>query len=71
MELQRIYVVSERHGTGIGSILMKECIKIAKENQMEVLWLGVWELNTKAIAFYEKFGFHRVGAHVFLLGEDP
>jgi ribosomal protein S18 acetylase RimI-like enzyme len=36
----------------------------------DVAWLGVWERNTKAIAFYKKFGFHEVGEHVFPLGTD-
>jgi ribosomal protein S18 acetylase RimI-like enzyme len=36
-----------------------------------VVWLGVWERNPKAIAFYKKFGFREVGAHVFPLGSDP
>jgi ribosomal protein S18 acetylase RimI-like enzyme len=35
------------------------------------MWLGVWEHNPRAIAFYHKHGFVDVGDHVFLLGEDP
>ena len=34
------------------------------------LWLGVWERNPRAIAFYRKRGFIEVGAHVFRLGDD-
>jgi RimJ/RimL family protein N-acetyltransferase len=36
-----------------------------------VVWLGVWERNPRAIAFYKKFGFLEVGVHVFPLGFDP
>ena len=36
----------------------------------DVLWLGVWECNPRAITCYKKFGFHEVGAHVFQLGKS-
>jgi ribosomal protein S18 acetylase RimI-like enzyme len=36
----------------------------------DVLWLGVWERNPRAIAFYLRKGFERVGEHRFLLGSD-
>jgi ribosomal protein S18 acetylase RimI-like enzyme len=35
------------------------------------VWLGVWENNPRALAFYQKFGFNKVGHHVFQLGNDP
>jgi len=34
------------------------------------MWMGVWERNTRAIAFYTKWGFVDVGEHVFPLGSD-
>ena len=34
------------------------------------LWLGVWEHNLRAIAFYRKCGFVQCGAQPFLLGTD-
>ena len=33
-------------------------------------WLGVWERNPRAIAFYGKSGFIEVGSHVFMDGSD-
>jgi len=30
----------------------------------------VWERNPRAVAFYAKFGFARVGEHGFVLGAD-
>ena len=50
---------------------MDECFKIAQENKCDVMWLGVWEYNPRAIRFYEKHGFVEVGSHVFQLGKDP
>jgi GNAT superfamily N-acetyltransferase len=34
-------------------------------------WLGVWERNPRANAFYRKVGFTDVGSHVFMVGTDP
>jgi ribosomal protein S18 acetylase RimI-like enzyme len=34
------------------------------------LWLGVWERNPRAIAFYRKCGFTEVGTQTFVLGTD-
>ena len=35
------------------------------------MWLGVWERNARALAFYRKAGFVEVGNHVFMVGSDP
>jgi len=35
------------------------------------LWLGVWERNDRAQAFYRKCGFTHAGDHIFLFGTDP
>ena len=34
------------------------------------MWLGVWEENHRANAFYRKHGYAEVGEHVFMLGAD-
>src|SRR6476659_6640628 len=70
MELQRIYTIHEYIGKGVGAELMKEAIREAKERGFNCLWLGVWERNERAIKFYEKWGFKRVGGNIFVLGED-
>ncbi len=41
------------------------------EQGAKTLWLGVWERNDRAHAFYEKCGFADVGEHIFLFGTDP
>ena len=71
IEIVRIYALREQIGKGIGSLLMKEALEFARRKKFSVIWLGVWEHNTRAIAFYEKWGFRRYGQHVFLLGDDP
>ncbi len=70
-EIQRMYVASDWHGKGVAQGLMDTCIEEIKARGSDVVWLGVWERNARAIAFYKKFGFVERGDHVFLLGRDP
>jgi len=71
IELVRLYVSQESLGSGVGAVLMKACINEAKQRGYETLWLGVWEHNHRARAFYRKWNFHEVGTHIFQLGDDP
>jgi ribosomal protein S18 acetylase RimI-like enzyme len=70
IEIARIYALQSSIGKGVGSALMQECIDIAREKQHHTLWLGVWEHNQRAIAFYTKWGFKKFSEHDFILGND-
>lgn len=35
-----------------------------------LVWLGVWEFNPRAIKFYTRYEFKKVGVHPFVLGND-
>jgi diamine N-acetyltransferase len=70
-EIQRLYVVSDCHGKGVARGLMDASLAEMTGRRSDVVWLGVWEQNPRAIAFYRKFGFVEVGAHVFSMGNDP
>jgi diamine N-acetyltransferase len=70
IEIARIYSINTYLGTGVGQQMMRQCIFIAKELKKEIIWLGVWEKNPRAIAFYTKWGFEKFGGHDFLLGDD-
>lgn len=70
-EIQRLYVVKAWHGKGVAQDLMAECMALAQAAGADQVWLGVWEHNPRAIAFYEKWGFSAVGDHVFRVGSDP
>lgn len=70
MELQRFYVDGLWHGRGLAQQLMDAVILEAQSQGADTLWLGVWEMNPRAIRFYEKQGFTDVGFHEFLLGRD-
>lgn len=56
-----IVVRKDYWGQGIGSLLMTELIKYAKENGIEILNLDVRSDNVNAIHLYEKFGFRHIG----------
>lgn len=71
IEIQRFYVQADAHGQGVARSLMEHLLARAGQLAADVLWLGVWERNPRAIAFYRKWGFEVVGEHVFLLGDDP
>lgn len=70
VELHRFYVASRWHGTGAAHMLMSAVRVEARETGATHLWLGVWEHNPRAIAFYTKCGFQHVGETVFLVGPD-
>jgi ribosomal protein S18 acetylase RimI-like enzyme len=71
IELWRLYVSREWHGRGIAKPLMDRVKAAAVEQGAKTLWLGVWERNARAHAFYEKCGFTDAGEHLFLFGTDP
>ena len=70
VELKRLYVDPRHHRRGIGKRLLDEGIARARAAGARTLWLGVWERNFTAQAFYTREGFVRVGDHPFVLGSD-
>jgi ribosomal protein S18 acetylase RimI-like enzyme len=70
VELWRFYVDRAWIGRGVAPPLMQAVFAEARGLGGATLWLGVWEHNPRAIAFYRKCGFVEAGAHVFQLGAD-
>lgn len=68
IELERIYLLKEATGGGLGQMLLDHCIARALALGRRTLWLGVWEHNPRAQAFYRRNGFHEVGSHRFKVG---
>jgi len=68
MELQKIYVLQEYHGKGIGTALLKEVKNIAKEVYPDYIWLDTHVSNENAIRLYEKNGFKKIGKYFFTIG---
>jgi GNAT superfamily N-acetyltransferase len=71
VELWRFYVAQGYHGQGVAQALMERVTSEARQRGARTLWLGVWEHNARARAFYAKCGFAEAGQHVFLFGTDP
>jgi diamine N-acetyltransferase len=71
IELVRFYVDQQWHGTGLASDLMKLCLAEAKQHGFITMYLGVWERNVRAQAFYRKWNFTHIGEHIFQMGDDP
>ena len=71
IELVRLYVSREWLGRGVGETLMRACVDEARRSGHRTIWLGVWERNKRAQAFYRKWNFRAVGEHLFQLGSDP
>lgn len=70
LEIERIYVLKEYHGKKVGQLLYEQAIEIAKQKNVDFVWLGVWEENHQAISFYKKNGFIRFNKHIFKLGDE-
>jgi ribosomal protein S18 acetylase RimI-like enzyme len=70
IEIVQIYSEKKLIGKGVGAALMQAALELAQQKGFDWVWLGVWEHNHRAQAFYRKWGFERFGDHVFFVGLD-
>lgn len=70
IELQRIYVDSPHHGAGLARRIAEAVCELGRSEGYESIWLGVLPENARAVRFYEKFGFKKVGSHEFWVGDQ-
>ncbi|MCE4956550.1 GNAT family N-acetyltransferase [Macrococcoides caseolyticum] len=70
LEIERIYVDKHFQKQGIGQLLYNKAIERAHYHHTSKMWLGVWEHNYNAIAFYSKMGFKHIDSHVFQMGDE-
>lgn len=68
LQLSQLYVVSDRHGHGIGPALMDWTTAAARAAGAPALYLTVWEGNARAQRFYARRGFVHVGDYAFQTG---
>ena len=68
VKLSRIYLLASAHGQGHGKALFAAALAAATELGARSVFLGVYDRNVKAIAFYEAHGFAIVGTHEFEFG---
>jgi len=71
VELKRFYVDKPWQGQGVARQLMEAAEQAACARGGREFWLGVFERNERARAFYVKCGFRKVGTQIFVVGNDP
>jgi len=75
LELRRIYLFSRFHGDGAGQRMIDAAVGGARSQQAKRLLLGVHPGNQRALAFYKRNGFEKIGVRTFQVGpltfEDP
>jgi GNAT superfamily N-acetyltransferase len=70
VELQRFYADRSVRGTELTMRLMQRALAAARELGGRHAWLGVWERNARAMAFYRKAGFDEIGSTHYVVGSD-
>lgn len=70
LEIERIYVLPEFFGKNVGQLFYEKAMQVARQLDVDYVWLGVWEENERAISFYRKNGFVEFDKHIFMLGND-
>lgn len=70
LEIQRIYILKQYHGNGAAQLLMAKAEEMAQQLKVDFIWLGVWEFNYRALAYYQKNDFFVFDSHHFTLGKD-
>ncbi|MFE6964376.1 GNAT family N-acetyltransferase [Agromyces sp. NPDC057679] len=68
VELSKFYTRAGEHGRGVAAPLMAATLEAASAAGAVTCWLGVNEENARAIRFYEKRGFAKVGRKHFTVG---
>ncbi|KKI89336.1 GNAT family acetyltransferase [Bacillus sp. SA1-12] len=69
LEIERIYIKNKFQKQGLGKYLLNKAMETAIKSNKKKIWLGVWEKNENALAFYKKMGFVQTGTHSFYMGD--
>ncbi|GGH01265.1 spermidine/spermine N(1)-acetyltransferase [Polaribacter pacificus] len=68
-KLERIYLLEEFYGLQLGKELFNFNLAFSKKNNQAGIWLAVWVENHRALTFYKKVGFQKVGSFNFKVSE--
>jgi GNAT superfamily N-acetyltransferase len=68
VELSKMYVLPDNHGSGVSTALMDATLAAAAEWGAGCVWLGVNQKNQRAQRFYKRCGFTINGTRTFQLG---
>jgi diamine N-acetyltransferase len=70
-ELNRLYIQEKFTGRGLGRALLAEAEKAALANGASALWRTAWVGNARALAFYARRGYEKIGSTLYSFqGED-
>jgi len=69
-KFERLYLLKEFYGKGLGEALLNYNIKLAKRLEQKAFWLFVWKGNEKGLKFYKKNNFKIIGEHDFKISDD-
>lgn len=67
-QLQKIYVLREFVGQGIGKPLIETVLSDSASRQIDTVWLDVLKENSRAIRFYERQRFTALGEDTYTIG---
>ncbi len=67
-ELHRLYLDGTAKGLGVADALMDWVIAVARDAGARDVFLGVYSENPRAIRFYRRHGFEKVGEYDFPVG---
>jgi diamine N-acetyltransferase len=70
IQIKWLYVLQEWTGHQLGDVLMARSLEHVRHSGFETIWLTVWENNERAIRFYKRWGFRKVGVSDFVVGRD-
>jgi diamine N-acetyltransferase len=70
VELATLYVQKPFIGKGVGHALLSQAEKWAMRYAETAVWLTVNSKNDRAIAFYTKHGYSKLGTTFFELGDE-
>jgi ribosomal protein S18 acetylase RimI-like enzyme len=68
VELVRLYLLTAWQHQGLGNQLMQACLNLAQDQAFAAVWLKVWDHNTSAIAFYQRWQFQKKGEVSYPVG---
>lgn len=66
-KLERLYLLQEYHDLKLGHQLLQQAVDLSKAQGEQGMWLNVWKENSRAIRFYQKWGFETIGESLFVL----
>lgn len=67
-QLQKIYVLKDFIAAGVGNQLQNIVVEEAKALGYQYIWLSVLDKNDRAVKFYQKEAYQKIGENTFQIG---